>query len=277
MVQTGAASGGGHAITHVNGLSLAEIVDTCPALPDDGSEAWDAAPTSTPLTTVRRGTTTVRALTVVAVHAALLGGSGCSSGAAEQPADPAAAAAEQRGLLRAAARLSWGLAGVVYEVMHGSAGHRPNLGRVERQTLAGAVLTQLYRWVAVAGEEGRQRAAKGWRHRTACQQRSRAACCCTAQRASLAMRRATRLPLPLLSCRLDRNLALGVLRACGQLTPARLAEMLEAGLLPTPARVRAAAPAVVSPPSDEEACAAAAGTAPLTPRRRDAEEAAAQV
>ncbi|PSC73698.1 hypothetical protein C2E20_3104 [Micractinium conductrix] len=221
LVQTGAASGGGHAITHVNGLSLAEIVDTCPALPDDGSEAWDAAPTSTPLTTVRRGTTTVRALTVVAVHAALLGGSGCSSGAAEQPADPAAAAAEQRGLLRAAARLSWGLAGVVYEVMHGSAGHRPNLGRVERQTLAGAVLTQLYR--------------------------------------------------------LDRNLALGVLRACGQLTPARLAEMLEAGLLPTPARVRAAAPAVVSPPSDEEACAAAAGTAPLTPRRRDAEEAAAQV
>lgn len=65
---------------------------------------------------------------------------------------------------------------------------------------------------------------------------------------------------------MSRPLALGVLRAYGQLNPERFAEMLESGLLPAPAKRT----------PEEEACAAADGGC-ATPRRCDADEAAAQV
>lgn len=47
---------------------------------------------------------------------------------------------------------------------------------------------------------------------------------------------------------LNRGLALGVLRAYGQLTPERFDEMVEHGLLPQPAAARAA-------PAPADACA----------------------
>lgn len=88
---------------------------------------------------------------VVAVHAGLLPSSrmaapsvAASSGIVDVDA-AAAAAAEQRSLLRAAARLTWGLAGFVFELMHAAAGHWPSLGAVERQAVAGAALTQLFK------------------------------------------------------------------------------------------------------------------------------------
>lgn len=130
---------GGERITHINALSVDEI-EACPAVPAEESAAAAARHL---LTTISRGGVTVRALTVVAVHAGLLGGPAKAGGA--EGAEGADAAAEQRSLLRAAARLTWGLAGLVFELMHRQAGHWPSLGAVERQGLAGAALTQLYK------------------------------------------------------------------------------------------------------------------------------------
>lgn len=151
LVQTEAGnsgSAGSHGITHINGLSLAEIAASCPRV-----TPGEADGASAPLTCVRRGGVQVQALMVVAVHAGLLPGSSAStpaaaasSGGSSPDARAAdAAAAEQRSLLRAAARLTWGLAGLVFELMHSAAGHWPSLGPVERQAVAGAALTQLFR------------------------------------------------------------------------------------------------------------------------------------
>ncbi|PRW45548.1 beta-glucosidase [Chlorella sorokiniana] len=178
-------------ITHINALSLGEIEAACPAVTaEELAAAADGSTAGALLTTISRDGVTVRALTVVAVHAGLLGGAGpagppsaAAAGGDSGSAD-ADAAAERRALLRAAARLTWGLAGLVFELMHRQAGHWPSLGAVERQGLAGAALTQLYN--------------------------------------------------------LNRGLALGVLRAYGQLTPERFDEMLEHGLLPQPAAAPAA-------------------------------------
>ncbi|KAL4447727.1 hypothetical protein ABPG75_004946 [Micractinium tetrahymenae] len=218
LVQTeagGDAATGSQEITHINGLSLAEIAAAWPRA--SPAEAGSAAAL---LTSVRRGGVEVQALMVVAVHAGLLPNSSAPTPAAGSAAgvpagdaadaDPAVAATEQRSLLRAAARLTWGLAGLVFELMHSAAGHWPSLGPVERQAVAGATLTQLYK--------------------------------------------------------LSRLLALCVLRAYGQLTPDRFAEMLESGLLPAPAKRASAA---------DDACGG--GDGGHVAARHDAEEAAAQV
>ncbi len=148
LVQTESGHSGGpgsHAITHVNGLSLAEIAASCPRA--SPAEAGHAA---APLTSVRRGNAQVQALMVVAVHAGLLPNSrtavpATAATAGGQGGDVGdIAAAEQRSLLRAAARLTWGLAGLVFELMHSAAGHWPSLGLIERQAVAGAALTQLF-------------------------------------------------------------------------------------------------------------------------------------
>ena len=148
LVQT-EGTGAQH-ISHINALSLAEIEAACPAVPaEELAAATDGSAAGAPLTTIRREGVTVRALTVVAVHAGLLGGAApagtAPSTAAADGARGVDAAAEQRALLRAAARLTWGLAGLVFELMHRQAGHWPSLGAVERQALAGAALTQLYK------------------------------------------------------------------------------------------------------------------------------------
>ncbi|KAI7838474.1 hypothetical protein COHA_007737 [Chlorella ohadii] len=209
-------------ITHINALSLAEIEAACPAVPAEELAAGaDGSTGGAPLTTISRDGVTVRALTVVAVHAGLLGGpartgeapaAATPGGASDADAD---AAAEQRALLRAAARLTWGLAGLVFELMHRQAGHWPSLGAVERQALAGAALTQLYN--------------------------------------------------------LNRGLALGVLRAYGQLTPDRFDEMLEHGLLPQPAAARAA------PAPAPEPCTAQEGEGSVPASGRCCEEGTTQV
>lgn len=67
-------------------------------------------------------------------------------------------------------------------------------------------------------------------------------------------------------CSMNRPLALGVLRAYGQLTPERFAEMLESGLLPAPAK----------PAPAEEARAAVDGSCATVPRG-EADETATQV
>lgn len=124
-------------ITHVNGLSLSKVEASCPQVscrPPDGHTLY---------TLVTRGTVNVEALAVVAVHAGVLAGTPCTSGS-QNSAD--SAAAEQRCLQRAAARLTWGLAGLVFELLHCQAGLWPSLNDpVQRQTVAGAVLMQLYR------------------------------------------------------------------------------------------------------------------------------------
>lgn len=79
------------------------------------------------------------------------------------------------------------------------------------------------------------------------------------------------LPLPAAACSLNRSLALAVLRAYGQLTPARFDEMLEHGLLPAPAKPAAAA--TTEAPQADEACTPLSAAAV----QRQPEEAAAQV
>lgn len=129
----------------MNALSLRDIAATCPEAA--AGEAADCDAGGRLLTSVSRGGVSVRALTVVAVHAALLGGSPPPSAGAkgQQQQEGGDAAAERRSLLRAAARLTWGLSGLVFELMHRQAGHWPALDdAVRRQAVAGAVLTQLF-------------------------------------------------------------------------------------------------------------------------------------
>lgn len=145
LVQTEGA--GAQQVTHINALSLAEVEAACPEVaPEELAAASAGGPGNRLLTAVTRGGVTVRALMVVAVHAGLLGGAAPADEPEAAAAAPSAAgaAAEQRSLMRAAARLTWGLAGAVYELMHRQAGHWPSLGAVERQAVAGAALTQLY-------------------------------------------------------------------------------------------------------------------------------------
>lgn len=132
LVQT--EGSGAHCVTtHVNDLSLADIAATCPEATAEELAAGGC------LTCVSRGGVTVQGLTVVAVHAGLL-----VPAAAEAGGD--GEAQQQRALMRAAARLTWGLAGLVFELMHCQAGHWPSLASpTRRQEVAGAALTQLYR------------------------------------------------------------------------------------------------------------------------------------
>jgi hypothetical protein len=143
LVQTDVVEhGGDHEITHINTLSLHVIASTCPLSHPSNDAYVDGG--GGLLTCISRNGVSVRALAVVAVHEALL--SSC-------PARPPGrgrgqgedAGAEHRTLQRAAARLTWGLAGLTYELMHSQAGHWPQLSDpVHRQAVAGALLSQLH-------------------------------------------------------------------------------------------------------------------------------------
>lgn len=128
-------------MTHINTWSLQEIADACPELPTNEAAAATAA-VAPLLTSVSRDGVTVQALMVVAVHAGLLAPVAAAAGG---QLEAAAAEAEQRRLQRAAARLTYGLAGIIFELMHCQAGHWLGLGPLERQVAAGTTLTQLYR------------------------------------------------------------------------------------------------------------------------------------
>ena len=124
-------------ITHINALSLQDVAASCREV---AAEEVAAAAGAGLLTSVSRGGVTVRALAVAAVHSGLLAPPVAAAG--QLTADEAAE--ERRLLQRAAVRLTWGLAGIVFELMHRRAGHWLALGPVERQAAAGAALTQLY-------------------------------------------------------------------------------------------------------------------------------------
>lgn len=132
---------GDHEITHINTLSLDAIAASCPLAHHDDAEDRSGGGL---LTRVSRGSVSVRALAVVAVHEALL--SGCPPRSPDRGVDDEeGAASERRTLQRAAARLTWGLAGLAYELMHSQAGHWPQLSDpVARQAVAGSLLTQLH-------------------------------------------------------------------------------------------------------------------------------------
>ena len=141
LVQTDGA-GSEQTITHINGLSLADLPQRCPELPpaEAAAASGGGGAGSRVLTAMSRSGVTVRGLTVVLVHAGLLAparGAAAVAGAADE---------ERRALQRAAARLTWGLAGIVFELVHSHAGHWPALGSAtDRQYVAGAALEQLFR------------------------------------------------------------------------------------------------------------------------------------
>lgn len=145
LVQTAGLGSAQQSITHVNGLSLEDVARTCPQVPADAAAAAGHSLGGRLLTGMSRGGVDVRGLAVVVVHASLLapaGGACDASGAA----CGTAAAEERRALQRHAARLTWGLAGIVFELMRCRAGHWPALASAtDRQYVAGAVLEQLFR------------------------------------------------------------------------------------------------------------------------------------